>query len=74
MNPDVCTIFYMNSVLDFPQYQLHAKMLEKDSLMLRNVNDTLVKIACPTGGPTNGPKEHCDVFDMEQEETRLGKL
>lgn len=35
-NPNVSTVFYYNSVLDFPQYDLHGIMLQNPELMLRN--------------------------------------
>ena len=33
-NPNVSTLLYWNSILDFPQYKLHAGMLVRPELML----------------------------------------
>lgn len=39
IDENISTIFYYNSVLDFPQYNLHATMLADPSLMLHDTND-----------------------------------
>eukprot|EP00035_Acanthoeca_spectabilis_P031905 m.16199 g.16199 ORF g.16199 m.16199 type:complete len:450 (+) comp5025_c0_seq1:106-1455(+) len=61
-NPNVSTIFYYNSVLDFPQYQLHARMLEDPNLTLHNAEGQIVNMS--GGGHT------CDVFDFGNPTTR----
>lgn len=62
INPNASTIFYMNSVLDFPQYRLHALMQQDPSLVLRNI----------TGGKVmlSGGYHISDVFDFSNPKTR----
>mmetsp|Transcript_20270 Transcript_20270/g.60557 ORF Transcript_20270/g.60557 Transcript_20270/m.60557 type:complete len:411 (+) Transcript_20270:74-1306(+) len=62
VNPNVSTIFYYNSVLDFPQYQLHARFLENPSLLLRNADGEILNM---TGGGHS-----CDVFDFGKDLAR----
>jgi hypothetical protein len=66
LNPNVSTVFYYNSVLDFPQYKLHGIMLEeakKDpSVLLHDATGSLVKM--------HGPGAVCDVFDFSNSRTR----
>ena len=61
INPNVSTIFYYNSVLDFPQYRLHTTMRRH---RLRDAKGQVVKMHCPS------PKGSCDVFDFSQLEAR----
>jgi hypothetical protein len=57
-NPNVSTLLYWNSILDFPQYTLHAKMLAHPELMLHdNSNGEIVRL---DGGGHVG----MDVFDF----------
>lgn len=64
VNSNVSTIFYYNSVLDFPQYDLHKLMMENSSLMLHNEKGQVVKMHCPS------PESPCDVFDFSQAAAR----
>ena len=57
-NPNVSTVLYWNSVLDFPQYALHAGMLARPELMLRD-NRTGDAVLLDGGGHTG-----MDVFDL----------
>ena len=57
-NPAVSTLLYWNSVLDFPQYTLHAQMLARPDLMLHD-NSTGNIVRLDGGGHLN-----MDVFDM----------
>jgi hypothetical protein len=50
-------------VLDFPQYDLHQKMLDNPSLMLRNAEGKIVRMS---GGGHSG----MDVFDFSQAKAR----
>ena len=59
-NPNISTVFYMNSVLDFPQYQLHTRMLAEPALMKRDPDGNVTRIHCPS------PAGTCDVFDFAQ--------
>ena len=63
INPNVSTIFYYNSVLDFPQYDLAKTMAAKPQLMLHNAEGGIVKMS--GGGHTN-----MDVFDFGNAEMR----
>ena len=54
INPNTSTIFYYNSVLDFPQYQLHGMMLADPSLMLKDQDGKTVLMGCPS------PTKTCD--------------
>jgi hypothetical protein len=51
-------------VLDFPQYQLHARFLAEPSLMLHDEHNNIVKMGCPS------PTKTCDVFDFAQAKAR----
>eukprot|EP00040_Diaphanoeca_grandis_P023282 m.126363 g.126363 ORF g.126363 m.126363 type:complete len:490 (-) comp29198_c2_seq1:160-1629(-) len=62
VNPNVSAIFYYNSVLDFPQYDLHGMMLANPSLMLHNENGEPVTLS--------GGGHDCDVFDFGNADTR----
>jgi hypothetical protein len=58
VNPNVSTLLYWNSILDFPQYTLHAKMLARPELMLYdNSTGDIVRL---DGGGHLG----MDVFDF----------
>ena len=58
VNPNVSTLLYWNSILDFPQYTLHAKMLANPELMLHNnITGDVVRL---DGGGHVG----MDVFDF----------
>jgi len=57
LNPNVSGIFYYNSVLDFPQYDLHGIMLKNPDWLLKNEQNEIVKI-------TGGGGHSCDVFDF----------
>jgi hypothetical protein len=58
VNPNVSTLLYWNSILDFPQYTLHAKMLARPELMLHdNSTGDIVRL---DGGGHLG----MDVFDF----------
>ena len=62
INPNVSTVFYLNSEYDFPQYRLHSRMLQDPSLMLRNSSGGLATV---TGTYTSAGTEFvCDVFDF----------
>jgi len=63
VNPNVSTIFYYNSVLDFPQYKLHAIVAKDESLMLHNAAGELVKMS-------GGGHKNMDVFDFSNPRTR----
>ena len=56
-NANVSTIFYYNSVLDFPQYRLHATVGADPALQLRDAGGKPVKMS---GGGHDG----MDVFDF----------
>ena len=64
VNPNASTIFYYNSVLDFPQYKLHGMMLADPSLMLKDKDGKTVLMGCPS------PTGKCDVFDFSNPTTR----
>lgn len=53
-----------NSVLDFPQYELHATMLANPGLMLHDKTGAAVQTHCPA------PSGQCDVFDFGQPAVR----
>jgi hypothetical protein len=57
INPNVSTIFYYNSVLDFPMYDLATRMAADPSLMLRNGAGKIVKMS-------GGGHSDMDVFDF----------
>eukprot|EP01047_Picozoa_sp_COSAG01_P040486 COSAG01_NODE_3412_length_6112_cov_2.531354_8_plen_448_part_00 len=57
-NPNVSVLLYWNSVLDFPQYTLHAGMLARPELMLRNRRTGNI-VRLDGGGHTG-----MDVFDF----------
>ena len=56
-NANVSTIFYYNSVLDFPQYRLHATVGADPALQLKDAGGAPVKMS---GGGHDG----MDVFDF----------
>ena len=64
INANISTIFYYNSVLDFPQYKLHGMMLKDPSLMLKDRDGKTVLMGCPS------PAGKCDVFDFSNAEAR----
>ena len=64
INPNISTIFYYNSVLDFPQYKLHGMMLKDPSLMLKDRDGKTVLMRCPA------PTRTCDVFDFSNAKAR----
>jgi hypothetical protein len=44
-NPNVSTTLYWNSILDFPQYTLHGKMLARTELKIHdNSNGDIVQL------------------------------
>ena len=57
LNPNVSTVFYYNSVLDFEQYRLHGIVLKHPELML---HDSAGNVARMSGGG----KLDIDVFDF----------
>jgi hypothetical protein len=60
-NSSVCTIFYYNSILNFPQYDLSARfMANNGSLCLHSTKGELIK---SSGGHKNG----MTVFDYTQQ-------
>ena len=64
VNSNVSTVLYWNSILDFPQYTLHAKMLARPDLMLHdNGTGSIVRL---DGGGHVG----MDVFDFANPEAR----
>ena len=60
VNPRVCTIFYYNSILNFPQYDLSARfMADNATLLLHDVNGSLIT-------ESGGGKSGLTVFDYQQ--------
>jgi hypothetical protein len=60
VDASVCTIFYYNSILNFPQYDLSARFMENNaSLCLRDVHGSLVT-------ESGGHKSDMTVFDYQQ--------
>ena len=66
IDPNISTVFYYNSVLDFPQYKLHARMLADPSLMLRDKDGNIVRMSAPT----QVPGHTTDVFDFSNPRAR----
>ena len=63
IDPNISTIFYYNSVLDFPQYDLAKTMAKNPELMLHNADGGIVKMS--GGGHSN-----MDVFDFGNAQMR----
>ena len=64
MDSSVCTIFYMNSILNFPQYDLSARFMDNNArLSLHDTHGNLIT----EGG---GHKENMTVFDYQQPAAR----
>ena len=61
INPSVCTIFYMNSILNFPTYDVAERFLANNArLSLHATDGTLITV--DGGGTTN-----MTVFDFQQQ-------
>jgi hypothetical protein len=57
----VCTIFYYNSILNFPQYDLSARFMERNASLL--LHDHGGKLITESGGGKSG----LTVFDFQQQ-------
>ena len=64
LNPTECVPTNCNSVLDFPQYQLHERTLNDPSLLLHDASGDIIKFSCPA------PTKTCGVFDFGNPKTR----
>lgn len=64
VNSNVCTIFYMNSILNFPQYDLSEGFVANHAaLSLHDSSGTLI-------GEGGGGKQNMTVFDFQQSAAR----
>jgi hypothetical protein len=64
VNSSTYTVFYLNSVIDWPEYRLHQVFMEHPDWWLRNASGQPVHVAPP------GDKTVMEVFDFSQEVVR----
>lgn len=69
-SPTLPVIFYLNSVMDWPQYDLHAELAKRPTLWLHDDNGQPIVIHKPGCAPANSSSCSVHVFDHAQPQMR----